>query len=228
MRSFRKLPCRICKRGEPEVSFRPRLRYCISCESAKTRVCKVCGQEKDIGNFYQPGTRKNQFTRPFCNKCRYAADAEGNKRRARERYFKLKERVFNAYGGYQCACCGETDPASLELDHINEDGAEHRRSLTTNWSGWWINKNVAGLHIFRDLVKRNFPPGFQVLCSKCNQSKRRNGTCKCTVRKGATTIPTGSRLQAILVAEAPSLRPAENDMVYSTLRRVAALRDGAS
>jgi hypothetical protein len=39
----------------------------------------------------------------------------------------IREDVIAAYGG-RCACCGEFERDFLTLDHVNNDGAEHRRS----------------------------------------------------------------------------------------------------
>src|SRR5262252_4538483 len=38
--------------------------------------------------------------------------------------------MIAAYGG-ECACCGETEPVFLTLDHVNGDGAAHRRSMNS-------------------------------------------------------------------------------------------------
>lgn len=80
--------------------------------------------------------------------------------RRRER--ALKDLVFAAYGGYKCACCGETEKLFLQIDHVNNDGADHRRE-----------RKGKGLYTW--LKCRNFPEGFQVLCANCNWGKRQNG-----------------------------------------------------
>ena len=41
---------------------------------------------------------------------------------------RVRREVFEAYGGFVCACCGETQPLFLSIDHINNDGAQERRS----------------------------------------------------------------------------------------------------
>lgn len=75
-----------------------------------------------------------------------------------------RQEVFSAYGGYVCAHCGETDPDVLEIDHINNDGAEHRRELTTI-----IGRGGSAMYTW--LRRNGFPPGFQVLCANCNKRK---------------------------------------------------------
>lgn len=71
-----------------------------------------------------------------------------------QRENKLK--VFRAYskdGIIKCARCGETDDRILNIDHVNGGGRVHQRKTSM---------------IYRDLIKRNFPAGFQVLCQNCN------------------------------------------------------------
>jgi hypothetical protein len=77
----------------------------------------------------------------------------------------VKDRCFEAYGGYVCTCCKETEKTFLCLDHINNDGHKHRKEIGFR----------GGIGIYLWLIQNNFPPGFQVLCFNCNQSKRLNG-----------------------------------------------------
>jgi hypothetical protein len=74
----------------------------------------------------------------------------------------LKYELFVAYGGAKCACCGESELAFLQLDHINNDGATHRNLL---------GGHGAGALIYQDLKRRGYPPGYQVLCANCNSGK---------------------------------------------------------
>jgi hypothetical protein len=76
-----------------------------------------------------------------------------------------KDIVYEFYGGYVCKCCGITEPSMLGLDHINNDGAEHRRQIG--------NRGGMGLYLW--IIDNDFPPMFQVYCFNCNQSKRING-----------------------------------------------------
>lgn len=75
---------------------------------------------------------------------------------------QTRAEVLNAYGGAICACCGETIEKFLVVDHINNDGAEHRRTIRRNTINKWLKDN-------------NFPPGYQVLCFNCNMGKQLNG-----------------------------------------------------
>lgn len=83
----------------------------------------------------------------------------------RVRTQQYKDICYAAYGGYVCACCGEIEPMFLDLDHVNNDGAAHRKEI--RWDG------CEGL--YRWIIKHDFPPLFQVLCRNCNWGKYRNG-----------------------------------------------------
>ena len=69
-------------------------------------------------------------------------------------------------GTMACACCGETRYRTLTFDHINNDGADHRREMKNTFIPRW-------------LIKNNFPADFQVLCMNCNFTKGKYGFCDC-------------------------------------------------
>lgn len=91
---------------------------------------------------------------------------------------RIRHQVIMAYGGYKCTCCGETTPEFLQIDHIDNDGAEHRRHIGKGYSViWWI-------------IRNNFPPGFQVLCANCNHAKAIYGYCPHHREKTVNDHPT--------------------------------------
>lgn len=61
----------------------------------------------------------------------------------------------------RCVQCGERDVDVLTIDHINNDGRQHRRNL-----GRW------GTNFYRWLEKNDCPSGYQTLCFNCNMKKR--------------------------------------------------------
>ena len=81
---------------------------------------------------------------------------------------KLKQEVLSAYGG-QCRCCGEKHFEFLTLDHVNNDGAKHRREL---------GKVTA---VYRWAKMHNYPSTLQVLCWNCNCAKQYFKVCPHTV-----------------------------------------------
>jgi hypothetical protein len=80
----------------------------------------------------------------------------------RKRNQKLRHDILVHYSGGlpTCSCCGEKHDEFLSIDHINGDGADHRRM---------VGSGVGA--IYRWLIGNNFPPGFQVLCMNCNFAK---------------------------------------------------------
>lgn len=98
---------------------------------------------------------------------------------------RVREEVFAHYGGNKCMCCGETEPMFLSIDHINNDGHIHRRTIT------------AAKSIYQWLKARGYPPGFQVLCINCNLGKAKNGgICPHKSRQeGPETIAKASTLK---------------------------------
>jgi hypothetical protein len=120
-------------------------------------VCSKCKEIKPDTEF-SPSKRK--WRSDWCKKC----DAQYQK----EKYYKYKKRVFDAYGGFRCVCCDITNPVFLTIDHINGNGNKHRKS---------IGANASGCHMYAWLVKNNFPEGYQVLCWNCNHAKHVDGTC---------------------------------------------------
>jgi len=92
---------------------------------------------------------------------------------------KLRHETFMAYGGCVCACCDYTQDHALTLDHINGDGAEHRRELSKNWN-LAARNGVPSSSVYRDLKKRGWPPGHEVLCANCQLGRKKfNGVCPC-------------------------------------------------
>jgi hypothetical protein len=98
--------------------------------------CKCCGN----GNIYRSGV---------CSQCFQIIK--------RNNYIDLKIEVFEHYGS-KCACCEEDTLEYLTIDHINNDGATHRKEI--------------GTQIFPWLKSNNYPNNFQILCFNCNYVKR--------------------------------------------------------
>lgn len=76
---------------------------------------------------------------------------------------KLRLKFLEMYGG-KCICCHIDEEAFLALNHILEDGDEHRKQRTSY-----------GIYI--DATAKYDPDRFQILCHNCNFAKYRNGVC---------------------------------------------------
>jgi hypothetical protein len=91
--------------------------------------------------------------------------------RERERQLSIKLDVLSHYGPHgvlQCTWpgCEVTDIDMLSLDHVNNDGAEHRRNLFGKKQG-----NSGGLYGW--VRSHEYPPEFQTLCMN-HQWKKEN------------------------------------------------------
>lgn len=102
----------------------------------------------------------------------------------------LRAKVYAAYGAI-CSCCGETVPEFLTLDHVNNDGAKHRQSLTGS-------SKKQGYKFLLWIVANKYPNSIQVLCWNCQWGKvKNNGVCPHqSVRSAYTTVKTGLSLVA--------------------------------
>lgn len=75
---------------------------------------------------------------------------------------KYQKAVFAAYGG-KCSCCGNPNHRVLQLDHVHNDGAKHRREVVGTMVKWaYLN---------------NFPPTLQLLCANCHHIKTHHEKC---------------------------------------------------
>lgn len=81
---------------------------------------------------------------------------------ARVRRAQLKLEALETYGP-ECAWCGYNNPLALCIDHIENNGAEERKSLGgQKFSGW---------KFYFHLKKLGWPEGYQTLCANCNMIK---------------------------------------------------------
>ena len=153
------------------------------------KYCPRCKTEKDESSFHKNKKRSDGLA-SYCAACSIAYKAEwlakvGEllcsdcssvltkaktlawcKPCSQNKASRLRLSVLDAYGGRICSCCGETQLAFLSLDHVNDNGAEHRRAL--------------GGHVYEWLAKHDFPDkdAYRVLCRNCNWGRRvNNGIC---------------------------------------------------
>jgi hypothetical protein len=111
-----------------------------------------------------------------CRPCRLEWDKPRRKTTAhkekryeatRRRALRIKLRVFSHYSETKiprCACCGESSIQFLQLDHIDENGADERKQFKHKGS-------ASGWQFYLYLEQQGFPPGYQVLCANCNFAK---------------------------------------------------------
>lgn len=146
--------------------------YCPKKAVIGKTICKECSNKRKE----QRGIKKNNgvCTQTGCNSlaelnhtlCKPCSEKHLALRKA------LKEKVLIHYG-YKCNCgcgCQVKNSNHLTIDHINNDGSEHRKKLGTQTRG--------GQAFYRWIVKNDFPKDLQILCWNCNCAKHYYGGCK--------------------------------------------------
>jgi hypothetical protein len=139
-------------------------------KAAQKRQCKAC-----VAAAMRAWRMRNVEACRADDRWRYARDRQNpqwviaERERGKEHWRRLRHEAIMAYGGYKCACCGETQPKFLTIDHVFNDGAKHRRSL-----GYVIGNGKGG-NLVAWLKRHAYPAGFQVLCWNCNSGKAMNG-----------------------------------------------------
>jgi hypothetical protein len=142
-------------------------------QNVTEKICSKCNLNKSITEFRKIKSRTDSILYDgFCIFCRSIYDKERNQKpinkikalmRNRLRMQKMRQMMFDHYG-YKCACpgCSETNINFLTIEHINNDGSKHR-------------KEVGGTYgVYKDIIDRNFPPEYTVLCYNCNCAKAHN------------------------------------------------------
>jgi hypothetical protein len=143
-------------------SITGRQSWCKACHNEITAEWRRNNRERARELSRLSKARRHEHVTAYL-RAHYAKHRSWKLAQAKQRGDALKAAAYRAYGGYRCSCCGETHPAFLSLDHVNNDGGRHRRAIGR------------GANIYRWLKTNNFPAGFQVLCHNCNHGKHING-----------------------------------------------------
>lgn len=153
---------------EKMSTYRSSYRKSLRLKYKGLGLCVECGRDKKLGFLH-------------CALCLGKERLRGRRRGPRNSA-RLKIEVLTKYGEI-CICCKEANPIFLTIDHINNDGAAHRKRLGKRKFYPWLKQN-------------NFPPGFQVLCYNCNRAKYLNGG----------TCPHQDRVRTEMVASPPPIK----------------------
>lgn len=110
---------------------------------------------KDRGNYLRHAEARKEYSRAW-----RAANKEHATSRDAEYRAQVRDAVFDAYG-WSCACCSDSVPRFLTIDHVNGNGSEHRK--------------LTGPALHRTLRREGYPEGYRTLCSSCNAGRHING-----------------------------------------------------
>lgn len=136
----------------------------VKINTLTQKVCCSCKENLPATSFH---TSKSQGLQARCKKCRAEYQhqrLDKYRKYGRKQDKKIKEKIIEQYGG-KCECCEETAFEFLTIDHINKDGAKHR-------------KQIGRSKLYRWLVKNNYPKdNFRLLCMNCNFAQGIYGYC---------------------------------------------------
>lgn len=108
------------------------------------------------GKFGVPFRLPDGRPNPEYRKAYYEANKDKIKEALKRYYLATRREAFVHYGR-NCSECKESNEGFLTLDHINDDGAKHRRTIGSNLYLW---------------AKRNhYPPVLQTMCYSCQWTK---------------------------------------------------------
>jgi len=132
--------------------------------------CRSCGVTLTTENWYPSEKRHGHWQ---CITCFRKAAKEWRLRTDYNRTYarRIRIEVMEHYGA-RCACCGEREMLFLTLDHVNNDGAQHRRSHGSR-------RDFGGWRLYRWLKTHDYPNDvkLQALCFNCNSAKAFFGAC---------------------------------------------------
>lgn len=145
--------CKLCDNAQAAKNRKERVKkgLCAICCKENSTILRYC--ENCAGR--HKSKMRNHHSKAEVKKRHAIATAAYHKR--------IKIEAFEAYGGCVCACCNEGRLEFLSIDHINNDGASHRKVIKGAIYGW--------------LKKNSYPDGFRVLCLNCNGSLGFHGYC---------------------------------------------------
>jgi hypothetical protein len=112
--------------------------------------------------YYQENKKEiDKYNKEYRIKNRAKINENKKKYRAR-----IKKEVLSFYskGKLECRCCKEDIYEFLTIEHINGNGAQHRKEMPSS-------------NIYLELKKNKFPKGYEVLCYNCNCAKGVLGKC---------------------------------------------------
>jgi hypothetical protein len=150
----------------------PGLKACARCREWRNKHHRETRKSKDK-NLCHRGDCTNPVEPGFksCSSCREKerlrddANREEVRAKGQKIYQEVKREVFSHYGS-KCACCGEARLEFLSIDHIDGNGAEHRRMIGSGGRNfyYWLRDN-------------GYPEGYRAMCHNCNFALDHYGYC---------------------------------------------------
>lgn len=141
------------------------------------KYCKICNIGLTQDNVYISLWKRGSLTCKECCKLNYKKNIthERSALYSRVKNLTYKSQILSAYNN-ECQCCGEIIWQFLTIDHIDNDGAKHRREE--------FGFRRAGTTMYRWLKKHDYPKdNFRLLCMNCNACIGFHGFCSHKIPK---------------------------------------------
>lgn len=171
------ITCIACNATKPQEAFsvsalKKQDRRCKPCATAKTKRWREANPEK-FRQMNQPSDKRREAGRRHYAKVKADPALMARRRqKCHDWHLEMKLRAFNVLGR-ECACCGESRIAFLQIDHINNDGSAHRRRLGMKVEGGMRAGGYQRRFYFEIIGGKK--DGLQLMCANCNWGKARNG-----------------------------------------------------
>jgi hypothetical protein len=137
-----------------------------------TLLCIKCRKSLPPSEYYSDINRPNGLY-PECKSCVLARrksaynENPGKYQKSSARYNEgLKRDAINAYGG-RCACCGESGREFLTLDHVHNNGKQHRIEVG----------GTKGVYQWARKMRYPQDGSLRILCFNCHMSRSFHGYC---------------------------------------------------
>ena len=140
------------------------------------KTCTNCKQIKPATfEYFNYGNKRTQRLESWCRDCRrqktrtwFKTNDESVKQKRRTEAEANRLLVLQHYSRSPipfCWCCNESALQFLAIDHMNGNGREERKQYQSSTS------------FYKNIIARNFPKGYRVLCHNCNSSYGLYGYC---------------------------------------------------
>jgi len=133
------------------------------------KKCYACKETKAHTEFNKHRSEKDGY-QPLCRVCQCASnkkyrdkDIHTYRIKQREKLYKIRQEVLDAYGNV-CSCCGEHRSEFIAIDHTYGGGNRERKA-------------EKGRKIYWKVRQQGFPKEYRLLCHNCNTSMGIWGYC---------------------------------------------------
>ena len=146
-------------------------RNCVVCgvDTGKIGNVKFCSDECRKVDAESKGKTVQKIEWKRKAQKNYTAKNKEKLKMIKQSYrLRLKHKVLSHYSDVsfpRCKRCGESDVDTLNLDHINDDGAKDRKKLGI------AGRSGQGTRSYEAYSAEGYPEGLQVLCASCNLKK---------------------------------------------------------